>query len=220
MSYYTLMTSLPNLSSMEKSKELPISWIQLQKRQNMLSEQDAKLVGNIQKFLAWYYHSSNIKNEYIIEMYQKIMQQTKEYPKIQKIITEILQQRTIVAIFRLNYAGKSFNELDASWDVGVNLKEIEAFYEHNSARLLFEYPWLKEVKESFVTDNPYTLTKVLMEQIFNRAKALKEQELFCLDAFVAYLIQWAVLQKWLTFQEKEAVERFNNLIKEASHAFQ
>jgi len=217
--YYTLISSLPHLLPMEKSKELPISWIQLQKRRTLLEEEDSQMVDSLQQLLAWYYHPSTQRDSLIIQRYESFMTQTKEHPKIQDIVTEIFKQRTVVAAFRMKYTHIHFSNHQQIWGLQEDKHMIEHFWDEDDFKLSYKYPWVKEVKRFFMEDNPLGLTESLMRSIWKKADILKFEHPFSLDAYVAYLIQWATLQKWLTFEPKKAALHFDHLLLEACHDY-
>jgi len=217
--YYTLMTTLPYLPPIEKAKELPISWIQLQKRKTLLNDEDSRMVDSLQRLMAWYYHPSTMRSKQIVSMYEVFISQTNEHPKIQNTVTEIFKQRTIVAAFRMKYAGIHFSETEKIWGLQEDKFMIEQFWEEEDFKLSYKYPWVTEVKRFFIEDKPFDLIRFLLDLIWKHAEELKSEHPFSLDAYVAYLIQWATLQKWLTFEAEKAVERFDHLLTEACHAY-
>lgn len=218
--YYTLMSSLPHLPRLEQAKILPISWLQLQKRISMLEEDDATLVDQVQKLFAWYYHPSGTRNHEIVQLYKELMQSTAPHPHIQQIITDILNQRTIVTAFRMKYANMHFTQNEEVWGIQKDRATIERHWDQDDFKLGYTYPWVNEVKNLFAQNDPYGLTKLLMELIYQKAEELKVKDPFALEAFMAYLIQWANLQKWLSYEAKKATQRFDNLISEAHREYQ
>lgn len=218
--YYTLITSLPHLPPLEQAKILPISWLQLQKRVSMLEEEDILLVEQIQKLFAWYYHPSSTRNHKILQLYKELIQKTTHHPQIQQIITNILNQRTIVAAFRMKYANMHFTQSEEAWGIQKEKETIERYWDQDDFKLGYKYPWVNEVNKLFTQNDPYGLTKLLMGLIYQQAEELKEADPFTLEAFIAYLIQWANLQKWLSYEAKKATQRFDNLISEAHREYQ
>jgi hypothetical protein len=218
--YYTLMASLPHLPPLEQATTLPISWLQLQKRVSMLEEEDALLVEQIQKLFAWYYHPSSTRNHKIIQLYKELMHNSASHPHIQQIITDILNQRTIVTAFRMKYADMHFTQSEEAWGIQKDRATIERHWDQDDFKLGYEYPWVNEVKKLFTQNDPYGLTKLLMGLIYKKAEELKAKDPFTLEAFIAYLIQWANLQKWLSYEAKKATQRFDNLILEAHREYQ
>jgi len=218
--YYTLMSSLPHLPPLEQAKTLPISWLLLQKRISMLEEKDLFLVEQVQKLFAWYYHPSSTRNHEIIKLYKEIMQSTNHHPHIQQIITDILNQRTIVTAFRMKYANMHFMQNEEVWGIQKDRATIERHWDQDDFKLGYAYPWVNEVKNLFAQNDPYGLTKLLMGLIYQKAEELKVKDPFALEAFIAYLIQWANLQKWLSYEAKKATQRFDNLISEAHREYQ
>ncbi len=217
--YYTLMTSLPYLPPMEKARALPISWIQLQKRRTLLDEEDSLMVDALQRLLAWYYHPSTERSIQIIGRYESFIAQTEQHPKIQDIVTDIFKQRTIIAAFRMKYAGLHFSDTQKMWGLQEDKLMIERFWDDEDFKLSYKYPWVKALKRFFIEDNPKGLIAFLMQFIWEKADGLKQEHPFSLDAYVAYLIQWSTLEKWLTFESQKATEHFDHLLTEACYAY-
>ena len=217
--YYTLMSSLPHLPKLDQVQQLPISWIQLQKRKTLLEENERELVEEIQKLMAWFYHPSTTKSRQIVQLYHEVSRKCAAYPVSRKLIADIFQQRTIVSAFRMKALHRNRAKLESDWGVGEDVRMIENAWDAEDFNLSTKYPWVKTFKRHFDNDNPLEMTKFLMERTYGLAQKVIFAHPFTFDAYIAYLTQWALLQKWLTYDARKAAFRFENLIQKETYAY-
>lgn len=218
-STYTIMASLPHLVDFEKARQLPISELQLQKRIDMLSPHLRDLTRQVQRFLAWYYRASGTPPETIVREYDAVMAGCAEYPNIKRLVEETMEQRTIVAALRIKHQGMQIGHNGNHWGVGACKRHIARHWSEPGFRLEHRFAWVKEAQRCLEEEEPLALVRLLMRLIWRRSERLAAEHSFAYEAFVAYLFQWVLVEKWLSYEEKRAANRFGSLIAEVVSAY-
>lgn len=218
MQYYALIASLPYLPHFTKVERLPISQERMLARlRGMLTDEDQKDLERCINYLAWQRQPMDRSDLDIVTDYEAICSEI-DNPILIEMIKGRMSDRTIKAAFRRRIKDQK-PAPGEKWGVGPWVEHIERHWNEPDFRLSMLEPWVVQLKEGLENDDALGVEKLIMERTWNRVDTLVRDREFRLEAVLAYIFKWEIMQRWLSFDSSAAKERFQELLEEASDGY-
>ena len=213
--YYMLMASLPALPRFDLAERLPINWERLTNRQAMLIPKDAELVECTSRFLAWFRQPAERTDREMLASYE-CLQGLIEKRGFQHLFELPINLRTIMAGLRRRHGGRSAPAKGELWGVGPLVPHIERHWDDPDFKLKSLYPWISEARKLLENGASLDLERFIMGLVWDRFSHSVPGGPFGIEALMAYLFKWGILQQWLSYNVEEAGKRFDELVAEVA----
>ena len=211
--YYMLMASLPALPRFDQAERLPINRERLTGRQTMLKPEDGELVECAADFLAWFRQPATRSDTEMVASYERmagIIEERGLWPLFELPIN----LRTIMAALRRRHGGRAALKAGELWGVGPLVSHIQRHWDDPDFKLGAVYPWVPQVRTYLEKGAGLDLERFIMGLVWDRFDRQVPGGPFGIEALVAYLFKWCILQQWLTYDKEDARERFGELVAE------
>ncbi len=212
--YYTLVASLPALPYFERALRLPINEVRLRERLKMLEPEDAGIVQKTLNFTGWQLQPLERTDMDMARLYDEMLQMASCYPALKFMVSEIMDQRTIVVALRRRHRGMAAPGKKDVWGVGQWVDHIRRNWEHPDFRLGLEYPWVPRAREFIETDQALELERLILRYNWKTADNFMSENPFSLESILLYMTKWIAIRNWLSFSSDAARVRFENFITE------
>ena len=209
--YVTLMVSLPYLGELFKSQQTPLSRFKLEERLKLLSEEDAKLLRQIQNLIRWHYLPIERTDAEIVAAAKRFFQQVKN-PLLREAVAFRLELHTIVAALRRRKRGEDTPPMGESWGYGRWVNHIERHWAEPAFQLQGVFPWVPEANRLLQANESMALERLLFGYVWNRLGQLGTGHYFDFEAVVIYVLRWDLIDRWVRYDSEAAIERFRNLV--------
>jgi len=213
--YYTLIASLPRLPRFDRAERLPINRERLGERLGMLEPEDAELVERATAFIRWQRQPVARTDQEMVTYYERMAELIEE-PVLACMFEFLINQRTIIAALRRRYRGLPAPASGQRWGVGRWVRHIELNWEDPDFRLGALYPWIPQVRAHLEAGEALALDRLLMNLVWDTMDRMAEGSEFGLEALLAYLFKWDILEQWLSYDTEEAKTRFDELVSEVT----
>ena len=211
--YYMLMASLPALPRFDLAERLPLNRERLASRQTMLLPGDAALVECASDFLAWFRQPATKSDREMVASYDT-MAGIIERRKLWYLFELPVNLRTIMAGLRLRHGGRGVPKSGEPWGVGPLVSHIERHWDDPDFKLGAVYPWISQVRTYLEKGAALDLERFIMGLMWDRYSQKVPGGPFGIEALVAYLVKWGILQQWLSYDKDDARKRFDELVGE------
>lgn len=215
--YYMLVTSLPYMPRTFQVERVPISRLCLAERLKLLSQADANVVDQVQRFLQWDRQPTARMDQEVQQEYDRLMGSISN-PLVRRIIEYRMDVRTITSALRRRRLGMA-----APSGVGQWVNHIRVNWNHDDFRLAREHPWITHVRKALTANKPLEVERLLLQATWTEWTRLAETYYFDFESVLLYLSRWEIVDRWTRLNESQGRDRFNTLLKEAlgehQHAF-
>lgn len=211
--YYMLMASLPALPRFDQAERLPINRERLTGRQTMLIPEDGELVDCAADFLAWFCQPATRSDAEMVASYERmsgIIEERGFWPLFELPIN----LRTIMAALRRRHGGRAALKAGELWGVGPLVSHIQRHWDDPDFKLGAVYPWIPQVRMYLEKGAGLDLERFIMGLVWDRFDRQVPGGPFGIEALVAYLFKWGILQQWLAYDKDDAQKRFEELVAE------
>ena len=213
--YYMLMASLPALPRFDQAERLPINRERLISRQSMLLPEDAELVECASDFLAWFRQPATRSDRDMVASYKR-MAAIIETRGLWHLFELPINARTVMAALRHRHRGHHAPQDGEPWGVGPLVPHIERHWDDPDFNLGAVYPWISQVRTSLEKGTALELERLVLGLVWDRFDLPLQGGPFGIEALVAYLFKWGILQQWLSYDKDDAQRRFEELVAEVS----
>ena len=213
--YYTLIASLPRLPRFDRAERLPINRERLTERLAMLEPEDIELVERAAAFIRWQRQPVARTDQEMVTYYERVAELIQE-PILACMFEFLINQRTIMAALRRRYRGLPAPAAGQRWGVGRWVGHIERNWEDPDFKLGALYPWIPQAREHLEARDALAMDRLLMSLVWDRMDRMAEGDEFSLEALLAYLFKWDILEQWLSYDKEEAKTRFEELVREVT----
>ncbi|CAM2070505.1 hypothetical protein SCOR_34340 [Sulfidibacter corallicola] len=209
--YYTLITALPHLPSLFKNKHLPITRIRLEERLRMLSEEDTKVLADIENIYAW--NKPGIEDGRIVTETTAALARV-PHPDLQTVIERRLALRTVVTALRYRLAGGTPGNA-GRWGYRPWDRYIENHLQYPYFHMEHLMPWLPEVAELLNKGLSWELEKRLLAIEWEDHSRVAARHYFDFEAVALYVQRWHLIARWTGCAHTHAPALFEDLVAEA-----
>jgi len=211
--YYMLMASLPALPHFDLAERLPLNRERLASRQTMLLPEDAALVECASDFLAWFRQHATKSDTEMVKSYET-MAGIVEKRRLRHLFELPVNLRTVMAGLRRRQGGRGVPKSGEPWGVGPLVSHIERHWDDPDFKLGAVYPWISQVRTYLEKGAALDLEQFIMGLMWDRYSQQVPGGPFGIEALVAYLFKWGILQQWLSYDKDDARKRFDELVGE------
>jgi len=209
--YIDLLSSLPYLANPFVHRRPPISEVQLEKRLNMLEDEDRKIVTNLARIVYWGRLELNDSDEAIVQDAQRLTRNF--HPSdMREWLFWRMDFRTVVAALRRRHAGQDAPATNTLWGYGDYVRQIERHWSHPSFHLENRFPWLEEARTLLEADDSFGLERLLLSAVWDYFSRQVPNVPFSLSAVWQYLIKWDLVKRWCSYDTEQAKSRFDEMV--------
>ena len=209
--YIDLLSSLPYLANPFVHRRPPISEVQLQRRLNMLEDDDRKTVTNLARIVHWGRLELNDSDEVIVREAQRLIQNIR-LSDMREWMFWRMDFRTVVAALRRRHAGLDAPAANTLWGFGHHVRQIERNWSHPSFHLERRFPWLEEGRILLESGDSFGLERLLLSAVWDHFSRQVPDEPFSLSAVWQYLIKWDLVERWCSYDTEQAQIRFDEIV--------
>jgi len=206
--YYMLVASLPHMPQTFEVDQVPISRIRLERRLEMLGEEDTIVVEQVQGFLLWDRQHPERADEDVQQEYDRLMK-TITNSLVRDIIGHRMDVRTITSALRRRRLG-----LAPPSAVGKYVEHIQKHWDHPDFRLAREHPWIPGFRRHLDANEPLPAERQLLLATWNRWAKLADEFHFSFETILLYLARWEIVDRWTRLNESLGRRRFETLLTE------
>ena len=208
--YYTLVASLPALPHFEEAERLPINEARLRERLRMLHPDDASYVAQLSKAIAWEKQPPGDSDAEVAARYRALLRE-ETHPGVRAAVEFRINVRTILAALRRRHRGENDGPSNPDWGVGPWVIHIEKNWTDPDLKLAGIFPWIPEAREQLEDGNSVALEKLVMGLVWTSLDRAAVGKNFVLENVIVFLSKWDILQRWLSYGEEPALDRFEKL---------
>ena len=213
--YYTLVSSLPQLPHFEAAAWLPLSRKRLDERLSMLGEQDAQQLRSAEDLIKWQRQPITRTDEQMAEQYRKLMPTITD-SALREIVEYRMAQRSALVALRRRELGLDAPAADEIWGVGPWVKLMASSWESEDLGLGHLVPWIGEAAHLLEAGDALGLERLLMDAVWTRLGRIADRSPFGFEPVIAFVFRWDILQRWLSYNAELAKTRFQELVAEVT----
>ncbi len=180
---------------------------------SMLAQEDAEAARVAMNFLWWERQPVERTDKEVISFYQHIMPSIHQ-PTLRNFIEFKMTLRTILAALRRRHRHRSPPSGGVAWGIAPWVSHIERNWTEENFKLSPLFPWVPAVRQFFENEETLELQKCLMHLSWNYLNKLTEGQYFTFDVFLTYLFKWDLLNRWVLYNKRDAIVRFEKLTME------
>jgi Protein of unknown function (DUF2764) len=171
--------------------------------------------------LEWQYQSLTHTDISVCSEYHETMQAISN-PCLQRFVQFRLNLRTVMSLLRMQINKQNLNEQDkqhmANEKLGSSMRRLLAHFD-DAEKLIYLFPWLKTASTYLQQHRAVDLERLLMQLVWRYADMIKEQYLFLFESVFAYVFQWDIVSRWLSYEAAPAQQRFTELEREITDGY-
>lgn len=218
-SYYTLVASLPRLVHFEAAGWLPLSRKQIEERLTMLSEEDLTQLRLAEALVSWQ-RQPITRTTHQLRAGYRVVHERATNAALLDFVDFRMGQRTALVALRRRRRGLGPPEPGESWGVGPWVPHIQANWDRADLGIANLLPSLREAASLLEAGRAYDLERLLMNTIWHRLARVGDTRPFGFEQVFAFVFQWDIVQRWLSYDAEKAKARFQELIDEVTRDHQ
>jgi len=207
--YYTLISSLPAMPRHFAVEQVPITQTRLEKRLDMLSDQDREAVEQLRAFLLWDRQPWDKTDEEVVAHYNELTASLKN-STAKQIASRQLDIRIVLSGLRRRRKGMSPPIMAGRWG-----RHIKDNWQEAEFKLHWKYPWIADVDRLIDDYDCKEVARILLEASWKYLGSLADQVTFSFDAVLIYLARWEIIYRWTSLDAEKGRERFQQLVTES-----
>lgn len=217
--YYTLVASLPSLAHFEQAEWLPLSRKQLDQRLSMLTREDLAQLRLAEGLCLWQRQPITRTTDQMVTGY-RLFRQHASNPDLCSFVDLRMSQRTALVALRRRRRGLGPPAAGETWGIGPWLGRILASWDDADLGLGPALPWIEQARTLLDGGNAVGLERLLMDVVWRRLSRIADAHPFGFEQVFAFVFQWDILQRWLSWDADAAKNRFQELITEVTRDHQ
>lgn len=179
--YYTLISSLPAMPRHFAVDRVPITQTRLEKRLEMLSDEDRKTVERLRAFLLWDRQPWDKTDEDVVAHYEELTASLKNHTAIH-VTSRQLDVRIVLSGLR-----RRRKDMTPPLKVGRWGRHIDQHWQEPEFKLLWKYPWISDFERLTAEHDCREASTMLLEASWKYLGQLADQHTFSFDAVLIYL---------------------------------
>ncbi|MBB1487570.1 hypothetical protein [Oceanospirillum sediminis] len=209
MSYYTLVTALPDLPPLAKCKQMPISRIALDRRLTMLSEEDQKQL----KLAESLYHfgaeqPASLPDQKLVYQWQSQLSQIQSEP-VRQCIANRLEWQSFLAAMRQRQQGDKGPE--QFFGFGRWTTRIRQHWHEPTFGLETALPLLTELhpllQKGAAGEVEYQINHHLWQQLLQ----IERSHHFTIETVICFVLRWELAEKQIRNNADQALAAFDTM---------
>ncbi|MDM7859822.1 DUF2764 family protein [Alteromonas sp. ASW11-36] len=215
--YVMLITSLPRPDDLFVAQRTPLSRIKLERRLNVLSVEEKRILQSVERALDWRFLDANLSEQVLSdrdrEAYTRVANRT-----LRTVIRNRLELRTLLAALRMRKQQMP-KPLDDQWGFGRWQSHIRRHWNEKDFALSQTFPWLPTAQKYLDNDDPLALEKLILTEAMKQLKRLSYPHMYDFEAVVIYVLKWNLLERSLKMNSYAANKRFQQLIQDCVNSY-
>lgn len=211
-SYYMLVASLPALPVRFDAGRVPISRATLRERLELLDPGDAAVTAQVDQYFSRSPESLEKTDEQVIARYHELMRSSSN-DLVRHLIQTRTESRLLLSAFRRQRAGLA----PPTWELRPNDPLAEQVRKHWSTPqfgLRGPYRWLEAFAKHYDAGDMVGAQRVIFAERWNDWTQIAQRYTFSLEAVIAYLVRWEIVDRWTSQNAEAGKARFHNLVEE------
>lgn len=210
--YAMLMASLPpHPMSLWDLKNKPVSRLHLERRLNLLNDQDKQQLLEIESILHWAKMNDENSDAQISAEAERVTQSITT-PLLQKTIIWRMELRTIITAIRWRKLGREVPAKNERWGYGQVVPFIRKNWQVDDFSLSHRFDWIKKANTLFETEQSVELEKLLLNLSWQHYESIGHTHYFDFEAVVIYVLRWNIVNRWSQCNEEIAMNQFEILL--------
>lgn len=209
--YIILMSSLPPLGDLFGQQQTPLTEIQLRHRLRFLTDQDSKILSQIEQLVRRSKQPAEWTDGQIVQSTKALLPQLKS-GTLKQAVEFVINLRTIVAALRRRRLGQNSPPAQSDWGYSPWIKRIERHWTEPDFGLGLAVPWLPEARRLWDEDDSVELERVILVESWKKFSRLSNGHYFDFPAVVLYVLRWSLINRRVNYDREIAQKRFNSLI--------
>ena len=218
--YYMLVTSLPHLDHFASADVLPIGRERLDGRMKMLHPEDAADLEMARAVMHWQEQPVRRTDEQVGRQYREARERTRNRA-LREILDFRIGMRIAMAGLRRRRRGLDPLRHKEHRGLGPLVHRIESNWDADDLGLGGFFPWLETARGLLEAGDALKLEHMLMDRVWKKLR--RSADLagpFGFERVFAYVFQWDIVHRWLSYNAEAAAVRFQKLISEVTRDHQ
>jgi hypothetical protein len=121
--------------------------------------------------------------------------------------------RTLIAALRHRLRQQRPDQAKTPWGIGPLVAHIEKHWEQPDFNLSLRFPWVQRAAGLLESGDSLTLQHLLLTMLWDFLDKLGQRHYFefDFDFVLIYLFKWDILNRWLGYNEEQALQRLDEL---------
>ena len=212
MSYYTLVTALPDLPPLAKCKQLPISRIALERRLTMLSDEDhqqLKLAENLFRFTSD--EQTYLSDQKRVYQWQSQLQQIHSEP-VRHCLMQRLEWQSILAALRQRQQPEHGPE--QFYGFGRWVTRIRQHWHEPAFGLETALPLLAELQPLMQKGAAGEVEQQINHWLWQQLLRTERSHHFSLETVICFVLRWGLAEKQIQNDADKALAAFESMAEE------
>jgi len=211
--YYSLVASLPYLPPLFAAKTPPISRERLERRLDMLVEEDRSELRAIADLMHWDRLPLKTSDREVVERADEVIPNLRS-TRLRQVATWRMEIRTVVAGLRRRAAGGAPPTSAEHWGYGRWVWHIEHNWSRPDFGLTHAVPYVVPFQQMIEQRDALGLERVLLHTVNTELRRAADMHQFDFESVALYVLRWDIIARWTCNDEEQAQERFNRLVGE------
>ncbi len=209
--YTLLVSSLPiHKTLLFDEKQTPLSRIQLNKRLKLLDKNDAADLLKIEQLLHWSHIKEDINQTFVNKTMGSIESLSNNF--IKNIIIWRLEIRIILAALRMRHQGQNTPPVKNIFGFDYWYFMMTKYWHEPDLGLGKQLSWVAEANKLLTENKNLQLEKFLFGVVWDHYQQLSLGHYFNFEAVIIYVLRWDIIDRWNSYDNEIAAQRFNDLI--------
>ena len=165
------------------------------------------------KAIRWENHPPGESDAVVAGHYRELLRDG-THPDVQAAVEFRLELRSVLAALRRRQRGEKDGPAEPDWGAGRWVNHIEKYWSDPDFKLAHVFPWITEARDHLEKDDPLALEKLVMGLVWDSLDRSLAGKHFVLENVLVFLSKWDILQRWLSYSDTAALERFEGLSAE------
>lgn len=210
-----LLSSLPALPHFTRAKALPISADRLRTRLGMLAQDDAETLDRAWEFVRWRRGTSAVTDAQLVERFERLGDSPGDR-LVRDCVRPRLEVATVLAALRRRRDGESAAPA-MPWGIGDMVVTISRRWSHPDFGLAHRMPWLPRARALLEQDELLALERLVAAIAWEQLEGLDSDGTYTLRNVIVYVLEWDILERWLSMDPAHAATRFDSLLEQVLH---
>lgn len=209
MSYYTLVTALPDLPPLAKCKQLPISRIALERRLTMLEEDDLKQLRLAESLYHFAEGSQQaVSDQKLVYQWQSQLAQIHS-PVIRECIQLRLEWQSLLAAIRQRQQGDKGPE--QFFGLGRWTTRIRQHWQEPTFGLEGALPLLSELQPQMQKGAAGEVEKQVNSYLWHNLFQVERSHSFTIETVICFVLRWGIAEKQIENDAEQALAAFESM---------
>lgn len=209
MSYYTLVTALPDLPALAKCRQMPISRIALDRRLTMLSEEDLQQLKRAESL--YYFDAQQLEglsDQRRVYQWQYQLNEI-ESEQIRQCIQERLEWQSLLAAMRQRQQGDKGPE--QFYGFGRWTTRIRQHWHEPTFGLETALPLLAELQPLMQKGAAGEVEHQINQTLWQQLLRVERSHHFALETVICFVLRWGLAEKQIQNDAEQALAAFETM---------